>query len=150
MSRYVSLAVFAALTAVASTLGALFMPDAWYVALAKPAWTPPNWLFGPVWTVLYVMIAIAGWLVWRAGGWSAAVVAWGMQMAFNAAWSFLFFGQKNIALALADITMMWFSIVAFIALSWSRSRAAALLFVPYLLWVSYATALNFSIWKLNP
>lgn len=149
MSTYVSLAVFAALTALASLFGTQYMPGDWYAALAKPTWTPPNWLFGPVWTILYVMIALAGWFAWRRRGFSAPVIVWGVQMALNAAWSYLMFGQKNITFALVDIAMLWAAIIAFIALTWRPVPKAAALFVPYAAWVSFATALNFAIWQLN-
>lgn len=149
MGKYASLAVFAVLTVMASLFGTQFMPDAWYAGLAKPTWTPPNWIFGPVWTVLYVMIALAGWFAWRAMGFGAAVIVWGVQMALNGAWSFLMFGQKNIGAALADIALLWLAIAAFIALTARRVPKAAALFAPYLLWVSFASALNFAIWKLN-
>lgn len=149
MSKYTSLAVFAILTVAASLAGSQFMPDAWYAGLVKPSWTPPNWVFGPVWTVLYVMIALAGWFAWRALGWGAATLTWGIQMALNALWSFLMFGQKNITLALVDIGLMWLAIVAFIVLTFKPAPKAAALFVPYLVWVSFAAALNFAIWQLN-
>lgn len=150
MSKYLALAIFAALTAAASAFGAMFMPDAWYAALAKPAFTPPSWLFGPVWTVLYVMIAIAGWQAWKADGLGLPVAVWIVQMLLNGAWSFLMFGQKNIGLALVDIVALWIAIAAFIVLVRDESRASAVLFVPYLAWVSFAAALNFEIWRLNP
>lgn len=150
MPKYMSLAVYAALTVAASLFGSTFMPDAWYAALAKPAWTPPNWLFGPVWTALYVMIALAGWFAWRAAGMSAPVVFWGVQMALNGMWSYLMFGQKNITLALVDIVGVWLAVAAFILTARPVSTKAAALFVPYLAWVSFAAALNFEIWRLNP
>ncbi|MEZ5773411.1 MAG: TspO/MBR family protein [Hyphomicrobiaceae bacterium] len=142
-------AVFALLTAAAATTGAQFMPGPWYAALAKPDWTPPNWLFGPVWTLLYVMIAVAGALAWRSAGPSLATLLWLVQMVANTLWSYLFFGLNRIDLALADITLLWLAIVGFVATVWNRSRTAALLFVPYLLWVSFAAALNLAVFRLN-
>jgi translocator protein len=121
----------------------------WYPTLNKPDWRPPNWLFGPVWTVLYVMIAVAGWLVWKQGRASAAMAMWAVQLALNFAWSFSFFGAQSPGLGLINIVAMWIAIVATIYLFWARSRLAALLFVPYLCWVSFATALNYSIYMLN-
>ena len=141
--------LFLGLTVAAAAIGAMFQPGAWYQALIKPAWTPPNWLFGPVWTVLYVMIAIAGWLVWREQGLSFVVVVWALQLVLNGAWSWIMFGQHQIGLALADIFLLWISIVLFAVLAWPVSLTASLLFVPYLAWVSYAGALNFAIWRLN-
>ena len=140
---------FLAVTAIAATTGAQFMPGAWYATLAKPTWTPPNWLFGPVWTTLYVMIAIAGWLAWKASGWSRPVAFWAVQMALNTAWSVLMFGAHKIGWALVDITVLWLAIAGFIVTAWPVSRTAALLFVPYFAWVSFASALNFAIWRLN-
>lgn len=149
-NQMTALAVFAILTFLAATLGAQSMPDEWYAALAKPAWNPPSWIFGPVWTVLYVMIALSGFLAWRAAGFGAATALWAAQMAANGLWSWLFFGQKRIDLALGDIVLLLVLILAYIAVVLPRSRPAALLFVPYALWVGFATALNAAIWGLNP
>jgi tryptophan-rich sensory protein len=150
MNRYLLLVVFLVLVALVALSAGQFMPGSWYAGLVKPAWTPPNWLFGPVWTVLYVMIAIAGWLAWQAPGALSARGLWLAQLAFNGMWSPVMFGWHNIDLALGIIAMMWLTIAAFIATSWRPARAAALLFVPYLAWVSYASALNFAVWRLNP
>jgi translocator protein len=146
----VALVIFLVLTAVAATFGAQFMPGTWYAGLAKPAWTPPNAVFGPVWTVLYIAIAIAGWLVWRAGRAAPALVLWGIGLVLNALWSWLFFGQNAIGWALLDIAVLWATILGFVLAAWPRSRVASLLFLPYLVWVGYASALNFAIWRLNP
>lgn len=150
MSSYVALTVFLIVTAAAATTGGLFTPGPWYETLAKPSWTPPNWAFPVVWTILYIMIAIAGWLVWDAKGLSLVVGVWGVQLVLNAAWSWIMFGQKNITLALWDAGAMWLAIAAFIALAWPVSRTAALLFLPYLAWVSIAFYLNWTILRLNP
>ena len=141
--------VFFAVTAAAAAFGAVFQPGSWYQALAKPPWTPPNWLFGPVWTVLYIMIAIAGWLVWREQGLSLVVAIWLVQLVLNGAWSWIMFGQHQIGWALADIILLWIAIILFAVLAWPFSTTASLLVVPYLAWVSYAGALNFEIWRLN-
>jgi tryptophan-rich sensory protein len=147
----ISLLVFAALVAGAAVSGAQFQPGDWYAVLAKPSWTPPSWLFGPVWTLLYIGIAVAGWLVWRkTGRVDAALTVWFAQMVLNAAWSWLFFGLHRPDLALVDIVAMIVLIVAFIVLARGSSAVASWLFVPYLLWVSYATALNAAIWRMNP
>lgn len=143
-----ALFVFAALVAAAATTGSFFRPGEWYAALSKPSWTPPGWIFGPVWAVLYVMIAVAGWLAWRNGA-TAAVAVWAIGLALNAAWSWLFFGQREIGLAALDIIALAITIVLFIALVYRASPAASLLFVPYLAWVSFAAALNATIWQLN-
>jgi tryptophan-rich sensory protein len=146
----VSLALFVLGTAAAAFFAAGFRPGGWYEALSKPAWTPPNWLFAPVWSVLYLAIAIAGWLVWRRSGASLPLAVWIGQLTLNAAWSWLFFGLHRPALALADIVALLVVILVFIAVAGPVSRAAALLFVPYGLWVLYATALNASIVLRNP
>lgn len=145
-----SLVFFVVLVAAAASGGALFKPGAWYAGIAKPSWTPPNWLFGPVWSVLYVMIAFAGWLVWRRGPRGWALAAWGIGLFLNFAWSWLFFGQHWIAAAAVNIVALWLSIVAFLAATRCTNTTAFWLFLPYLLWVSFATALNLAIWRLNP
>jgi tryptophan-rich sensory protein len=122
----------------------------WYAGLAKPSWTPPGWLFGPVWSVLYLSMAVAAWLVWRQGNALVPMILFVVQLAFNAAWSWLFFGMHNPGAALIDIVLLWAAIAATtIAAFWRRSLVAGLLFVPYLAWVSFAAVLNFAIWRLN-
>lgn len=128
--------------------GSRFRPGAWYEALSKPAWTPPDWVFPPVWTALYAGMAIAAWLVWRRRGESDvrwALGAWGLQLALNAVWSPVFFGAHQIGAGLAVIVALWFAIAATIASFHRHSRAAAALLLPYLVWVSYAAALNFAL-----
>ena len=147
---YASLAAFILLTAAAAVTGSQFMPGDWYAALVKPAWTPPSWLFAPVWTALYVMIAIAGWLAWRRSGFNRPIALWSAQLVLNAGWTWIMFRRHEIGLALVDIAALLIMILAFIATTWRVSPPAALLFGPYLLWVSYATALNAAIWQLNP
>lgn len=149
MSHLLSLLPFLAAVALVGAFGAWFEPGEWYGALEKPAWTAPGWLFGPVWTVLYVLIAIAGWLVWRAVGMGAALAAWIVQLVFNGAWSFAMFGAHQIGLAMIISLMLWLAIVAFMVLALPANRTAVLLFLPYLAWVSYATLLNIRIWQLN-
>ncbi len=149
MKRYLTLALFIALVALVALAAGQFMPGAWYASLAKPSWTPPNWLFGPVWSVLYLMIAVAGWLVWHETAAPVARALWVVQLVLNGLWSPVMFGAHWIGAALVLIVVMWLSIAAFIAASWKPSRIAALLFVPYLAWVSYATALNFALWQMN-
>ncbi len=149
MRRYPALLVFVALVAIAAASGATFKPGLFYAALAKPAWTPRPELFAPVWAALYVMIALAGWVVWRAQGLGPALWFWLIQLALNAGWSWIMFGRKQIDLALLDIGALWLAILAFIVAAWPVRRTASLLFVPYFLWVSFAGALNFAIWRLN-
>ncbi len=141
-------------TCVATALsGALFRPGAWYETLRKPWWRPPNWLFAPAWTVLYLMIAVSGWLVWRKAGFAGAALPLGVyfvHLAINAAWSWLFFGLRRMDLALADVTALWLSIVLMIWLFAPISATAAWLLVPYLAWVSFAAFLNWTMLTLNP
>lgn len=148
MSRFVSLAVFAAITLVAAASGARFMPGEWYAGLIKPSFTPPNAVFPIVWPILYVMIAVAGWVAWRRGA-TSALYAWGAGLVLNAAWSWLMFGRHMIGAALADLAVLWLSIAAFVLLTWRPARTAALLFLPYWAWVTFAGSLNFAVWRLN-
>lgn len=127
-------------------------PDGWYAALAKPAWNPPAWLFGPVWTILYVLMAVAAWLVWRRGGWAAQrgpLARFVVQLALNALWTPLFFGLHRIDLALLEIVVLWVAIIATIAGFRRVSRVASWLLAPYLAWVSFAAFLTFTLWQLN-
>ncbi len=137
----------------AALLGSLMTTPAlrpWYAGLRKPAWTPPNWLFGPVWTALYVAMAIAAWLVWRQVGLTAAPMKlFLLQLLLNVAWSGLFFALRSPGWAFGDIVFLWLAILATSIEFWKVAPLAGLLLVPYLIWVSYAAALNFSIWRLN-
>lgn len=138
----------AALGAVASVGAAAF-----YEQLARPGWAPPQWLFGPVWTILYVLMGVAAWLVWRAHGFKegrTALTLFIVQLGANALWSWLFFAWRLGALAVAEVLLLWCLIVATVA-SFRRLHAvAAALLLPYLAWVTFASALTFSIWRLNP
>ncbi|MEC9368660.1 MAG: TspO/MBR family protein [Pseudomonadota bacterium] len=145
-----SLVAFLALCAGAAATGVFFRPGNWYKTLDKPSWTPPDWLFGPVWTVLYIMIAVAGWIVWSNARTSPAMTVWFVQLGLNAVWSFLFFGLHLTGLALLDIGLMWLASAAFAVMVWPFQPVAAWLFVPYLGWLAYAFALNFAIWQRNP
>lgn len=148
--RFISLLVFIGLVGVAAVTGARYMPGPWYQSLAKPGWTPPDWLFPIAWTILYFMIAIAGWKVWQAEGLAPALVVWLAGLVLNAAWSYLMFGRHEIGLALIDVSAMWVTLVAFIWLAWNVDRDASYLFLPYLVWVTFATALNAAVWQMNP
>lgn len=122
----------------------------WYPTLAKPAFTPPDRVFGPVWTVLYAMMALAAWLAWRRVGWrSWALLLFFAQLALNLLWSILFFGLQLVGLALVDIVVLVALIILTTIAFWRIDRRAGLLFVPYLLWVGYASALNGAIWRMN-
>jgi tryptophan-rich sensory protein len=130
-------------------LGFLTAPGEWYAVLAKPAFNPPAWMFGPVWTALYVLIAVAGWRVWqhdRAGG---PMKLWWTQLVLNFLWTPVFFAAHQIGTALLVILLLLLAILAFIATAWRQDRVAAWLFVPYAAWVAFASALNGSIWMLN-
>jgi translocator protein len=127
------------------------IPD-WYAQLAKPAWTPPSWVFGPVWSCLYLMMAISAWLVWRQNGLAAARLPIGLfalQLALNSAWSVLFFGLHRPGAAFLDILLLWIAIAATVSAFGRWSRWASLLLVPYLTWVSFAAMLNLAIWRMN-
>ncbi len=136
-----------------ATSGGFFRPGDWYERLAKPPWRPPNWLFAPAWAVLYVTIAVAGWLVWREAGFAGAGLAltiYGVQLVLNAAWSAIFFGMRRIDLAFGELVLLWLSIAATIAAFHPIYPGAAWLLVPYLCWVTFAGALNFAILRRNP
>ncbi|MFF5175047.1 TspO/MBR family protein [Micromonospora sp. NPDC000089] len=142
---------FGAAVAAAAALGGLGVSGTAdeYADLRQPGWAPPSWLFGPVWTLLYALIAVAGWLVWRRVGFGPAVWAWCAQLVLNAIWTPLFFGAGRYGLAFAEILLMWLAIGVTVALFRRISRPATLLMLPYWAWVTFAAALNFSIWQLN-
>ncbi len=151
----VALAVFLVVVFAAAALGGWFtmqgMPE-WYRSLTKPAFNPPDWIFGPVWTLLYAMMAVAAWLVWRRAPYHIAAVAlalFALQLVLNTVWSALFFGMRSPGLAFGEILVLWGAILATTLLFWRVQPLAGALFVPYLLWVSFASLLNYSIWQLN-
>ncbi|GAA2541200.1 tryptophan-rich sensory protein [Winogradskya consettensis] len=148
---YLSLAPFGAAVAVAALAGGLGVAGtaSEYQSLRQPPWAPPSWLFGPVWTLLYVLIAVAGWLVWRRVGWTPALTAYAVQLVLNAIWTPIFFGFGQYGLALADIIVMWLMIGVTVFLFRPVSRLAAGLLLPYWAWVTFATALNAWIWHAN-
>jgi tryptophan-rich sensory protein len=124
----------------------------WYAGLAKPTWTPPNWLFAPMWTALYVLMGVAGWLVLKQGSLIELALPLGLfafQLLLNLGWSALFFGAHRIGAALLEIAILWFTILVMAILFWGVAPLAGWLLLPYLLWVAYAAALNFAIWRLN-
>ena len=124
-----------------------------YGDLVRPPWAPPAWLFGPVWSVLFLLMGVAAWLVWRDHGFrsaGAALTLYLAQLLANALWSWLFFAWRQGAFAFAEVTVLWLLIAATIFSFWRLNRLAALLLVPYLAWVSFAAALNFVLWRLNP
>jgi len=144
-----------AISFVAAGVGAMasIHADSFYGQLVQPTWAPPSSVFGPVWTILYGLMGIAAWLVWRTGGFRAnrsALTLFLVQLAVNALWSWLFFAWHRGGLAFADIVLLWLLIVATFVSFWRVSPLAGALLIPYLLWVSFAAALNFSVWQLNP
>lgn len=150
MSRTLSLILFLVLVLGGGlALGFLTAPDEWYAGLAKPAFNPPAWLFGPVWTVLYVLVAIAGWRVWQRDRAGRPMMLWWTQLVLNFLWTPVFFAAHQIGLALVVVLLLLAATVGFIAAAWRPDRAAAWLFVPYAAWVAFASALNGSIWMLN-
>ena len=146
------LALWVVLTFSVAALASQFEPGEWYSYIAKPTWTPPGWLFGPVWGMLYLAMSISAWLVWRQRSRRAVSLPLGfflMQLAVNGLWSWLFFGRQWVGLALIDLIVL-VSLVAITAAMFLRVRkTAGLMLLPYLLWVSFAAALNFQIWRMN-
>lgn len=137
----------------AGAVGAVASVDAaaFYAQLSKPAWAPPAWLFGPVWSALYVLMGVAAWLVWRSPGHKAAALSlFGAQLAANALWSWLFFAWHRGALAAVEVLLLLALIAATLLAFWRISRLGALLLVPYLLWVGFASALTWAVWRSNP
>lgn len=147
---YATLAVFVLLVALAAFFGARFEPSAWYEALRKPPFNPPGWVFAPVWSALYLCIALAGWLVWRIGtGTRIPLALWSGQLLLNAIWSFLFFGLERPDLALLDLVLLLVLVVSTTIVFFRVRPLAGSLFVPYAIWVGFAAYLNAGIWLLN-
>jgi len=141
------------LTFAAAWTGARFMPDSWYRKLNKPAWNPPDAIFGPVWGTLYFFMAAAAWLVWYKAGWEGLTGPLGLfllQLVLNALWPWIFFDRHRIDVALLDISVLWVAVAATVAAFWKVMPAAGMLLVPYLAWISFAALLNFRIWRSNP
>jgi translocator protein len=136
---------------VGTVIGMAFAPGAWYDSLQKPWFNPPNWLFGPAWTILYVMIAIAGWRSFSSEVFGAQAILWTSQLVFNFLWSPVFFGLKMMWPAVGVSLMMLFSIAAFMVVAWNNDdRVSTWLFAPYAAWVGFATLLNLKLAHLNP
>jgi len=153
--QLIGLAGWLAASCAAGGIGAVASASAgaFYGSLSQPSWAPPAWLFGPVWSVLYILIGVAAWLVWRTYGLSGASKAlrlFGIQLLANALWTRLFFVWHLGAISLAEIILLWLLIAATVSAFWRLNRLAALMLVPYLAWVSFASALAFSLWRLNP
>lgn len=152
-NQWLVLAGLILLCLITGTIGGMASAGAiedWYRTIAKPSWTPPDWVFGPVWTVLYIMMAVAAWLVWKTGDRVApALILFGVQLALNLLWSLLFFGARSPGLALIEVVFLWTSVLLTMLAFFGRQSTAGWLFVPYLAWVSFAAVLNFAIWRLN-
>jgi len=154
-NRWFGLIVWIAVCFMAAGLGSAFTSSSlgeWYRALRKPSWNPPNWVFGPVWSLLYLSMGVAAWMVWSRKGFAQAAVPLTLflaQLALNAAWSWFFFGQRIIGAAFAEIVLLWGAILATLIAFWRVTPAAGGLMIPYLLWVTFAAVLNFAIWRLN-
>ena len=146
-----ALAVFVLANLAAASSGAVFRPGDWYASLAKPTWTPPNWAFPVVWSVLFVFNAVAGWLVWMAAGAGAAgpLTVYGLSLVINASWSGVFFGARRMGLGFVIVAALWLSIVLVMVVFAPVSPLAAGLIAPYLAWVTIASALNLKVWQLN-
>ncbi len=151
LSGLPALGLFFLLNVAAASSGAVFKPGAWYAGLNKPGWTPPDWAFPVVWSVLFLLNAVSGWLVWQAAGMAAALAlaAYGLSLVINAGWSALFFGLRRMDFGLVNVIALWLSIVLVAVLFWPVSPLAAALQLPYLAWVSLAAWLNFTVLRMN-
>ncbi|MFZ2100550.1 MAG: TspO/MBR family protein [Oricola sp.] len=130
-------------------IGISFQPGDWYAGLQKPPFNPPNWIFAPVWSLLYIFIAIAGWRTWSRRPASLAMQVWFVQLAFNFMWTSVFFGMQLPGLAFLVIAIILGLIIVFIRLTWKQDRASAVFFLPYGAWTAFAAVLNLAIWWLN-
>ncbi len=149
---WLGLAFWLGLTFAAGWVGSRFQPGEWYTHLVQPALTPPGWVFGPVWTILYILMGVAAWLVWQRYGLAGAVWPLGLfilQLVLNTLWSYLFFGLQNPGGAFLDIVALWLSILASLIAFWQYYPPAGKLLLPYLLWVTFAVYLNLQFWRLN-
>ena len=143
----------ALLAGIIGSIGTIDAIPTWYASLNQPSWTPPNWLFGPVWTTLYILMGVAAALVWKSDikeGKSRVITFFFLHLLVNTAWSLVFFSLKNVEAALAVITVLWFMIATLMVLFWKYDKRSTYLLVPYILWVSYASTLNLGILLLNP
>ena len=148
MAKLASFVAFVLLVVSVASFASGFAPGYWYLDLPKPDWTPGSWIFLPVWSVLYACIAVAGWLAWCSGRAMAPLAFWGIGLLLNGAWSWLFFGLHRIDLAMIDLVALWGAIIGFVTTVRRQSQVAALLFLPYLVWVTYVAVLTFAIWRM--
>ncbi len=154
-NRWIGLVLFVLVCLGVGGLGAVATTpeiDGWYRTVVKPDWNPPNWVFGPVWTTLFVLMGISAWLVWKPAGFKEAstpLSLFAVQLILNVAWSWIFFGMHQIGWAVAEIVILWLAILATTVAFFRQSKPAGWLLVPYLGWVTFASVLNFTIWRLN-
>jgi len=156
VNKFIKLIVSIAICLLAGGLGTIFTVSSiptWYATLVKPSFSPPNWLFGPVWTLLYILMGISLYLIWKKGTKTQKVredlMLFGLQLFLNAIWSPIFFGAKNLFISLIVIIFMWLFIFRTILSFGKINKTASYLLYPYLAWVSFASLLNFSVWMLN-
>ena len=152
IKEIVGLVGWIAVCIIASSSGILTPPDEWYSELNKPLWNPPNFIFGPVWATLYFMMAVSAWLIWKRGGWNqqrSPLIIFLTQLVLNSLWSPLFFGMHEPGWALFNIILLLISIIATIIKFLCESKTAALFLIPYLVWVIFASILNYNLWKMN-
>jgi len=150
--QIISLIIWIAICFIPAVVGSRFMPGEWYARLIKPSWTPPGYLFGPVWTFLYATMGISAWLLWKKVGFSGAKIAFILffsQLVLNGLWSWLFFGLRQPGLALIELCLLWILILVTLISFWMLYKPSGIILIPYLAWVSFAAILNFSIWSLN-
>jgi tryptophan-rich sensory protein len=152
---YISLMVFLFLSFLAGGIGSIFTSPSvktWYVTLVKPPFNPPSWLFGPVWTVLYILIAVSGWIVWKNRQNPQATILlylFGLQLFLNALWTFIFFGRRLMGWAFLEILILTIAVGTYAMFARNVSKTAAILFVPYWVWLLFAGYLNLTIWLIN-
>ncbi|MFL6653789.1 MAG: TspO/MBR family protein [Sulfurifustis sp.] len=154
-TQVLGLAGWLVLTFAAAAIGAAASVNAgaFYAQLVRPSWAPPAWLFGPAWAVLYALMGVAAWRVWCSNGYRAAAGALNLfviQLLINASWSWLFFAWRRGALAFADFLILWVLVLGTIVAFWRINALAAVLLIPYVAWITFAAALNWSIWRMNP
>ncbi|SLN56658.1 TspO/MBR family protein [Roseivivax jejudonensis] len=147
---WIAFGIFLAACFAAGTTGAIFPPGQWYRDLSKPSWTPPDWLFPVAWTTLYICMATAGARVAVMDGNAIAMALWSLQIALNGLWTPVFFGLRNMRGGMIVLVALWIAVASCMVALWQLDVLAGLLFVPYLVWVSVAGALNFSVMRRNP
>lgn len=152
MNKVVAFFVCFILPIAAGAIGSIASVNAaeFYATLNRPSWSPPSWLFGPIWTTLYLMMGFAAFLVWRERGWNRLLTFFAIHLVFNALWSWIFFAWRSIGWAVVEIIALWLMITLLVVGFWRVKRLAGALLVPYWLWVAFAAALNYELWRRNP